>query len=104
MNPMYDLALDGYGPPLEPPDGYYFLTNEQQTAQEAAEQENQSSMIEIETIPPIEISLEQEQKQGEPAGAQAVSWMNGDKIWELQQRLASFYQVEADHVEVRMEP
>ena len=61
-------------------------------------------MIEIEKIPPIEISLEQEQKQGEPAGAQAVSWMNGEKIWELQQRLASFYQVEADHVEVRMEP
>ncbi len=26
MNPLYDLALDGYGPPLEPPDGYYFLT------------------------------------------------------------------------------
>lgn len=24
MNPMYDLALDGYGPPLEPPDDYYF--------------------------------------------------------------------------------
>ena len=46
----------------------------------------------------------QEQKQGEPAAAQAVSWMNGEKIWELQQRLASFYQVEADHVEVRMEP
>lgn len=20
MNPMYDLALDGYGPPLEPPE------------------------------------------------------------------------------------
>ena len=72
---------------------------------EAAElEENQSSMIEIEKIPPIEISLEQEQKQGEPAAAQAVSWMNGEKIWELQQRLALFYQVEADHVEVRMEP
>ena len=72
---------------------------------EAAElEENQSSMIEIETSPPIEISLKQEQKQGEPAAAQAVSWMNGEKIWELQQRLASFYQVEADHVEVRMEP
>lgn len=27
MNPMYDLALDGYGQPLEPPDGYYFLTD-----------------------------------------------------------------------------
>lgn len=25
MNPMYDLALDGYGPPLGPPDDYYFL-------------------------------------------------------------------------------
>ena len=44
---------------------------------EAAElEENQSSMIEIEKIPPIEISLEQEQKQGEPAAAQAVSWRN----------------------------
>lgn len=71
---------------------------------EAAEQEDPSSMIEIEKISPIEISLEQEQKQGEPAAAQAVSWLNGEKIWELQQRLASFYQVEADHVEVRMEP
>ena len=71
---------------------------------EAAEQEDPSSMIEIEKISPIEISLEQEQKQGEPAAAQAVSWTNGEKIWELQQRLASFYQVEADHVEVRMEP
>ena len=72
---------------------------------EAAElEENQSSMIEIEKIPPIEISLEQEQKQGEPAAAQAVSWMNGEKIWELQQRLASVYQVEADQGEVRMEP
>lgn len=105
--------------------------------------EKQSLMIEIEKISPIEISLEQEQRQGEqqsrerqsqkqqgeqqsqgeqpqdeqqreyqqeqlqqeqPAAAQAVSWMNGEKIWELQQRLASFYQVEADHVEVRMEP
>ena len=25
MNPMYDLALDGYGPALEPPGDYYFL-------------------------------------------------------------------------------
>lgn len=25
MNEMYDVALDGYGPPLEPPDDYYFL-------------------------------------------------------------------------------
>lgn len=44
MNPMYDLALDGYGPPLEPPDGYYFLTNAQmaeQAEQEAAEQEDE---------------------------------------------------------------
>ena len=43
-------------------------------------------------------------QQEQPAAAQAVSWMNGEKIWALQQRLASFYQVEADHVEVRMEP
>ena len=28
MNPMYDLALDGYGPPLEPPD-YYFADREE---------------------------------------------------------------------------
>jgi len=27
---MYDLALDGYGPPLEPPDNYYFLPREQE--------------------------------------------------------------------------
>lgn len=25
MNQMYDLVLDGYGLPLEPPDDYYFL-------------------------------------------------------------------------------
>lgn len=25
MNPMYDVALDGYAPALEPPDDYYFL-------------------------------------------------------------------------------
>lgn len=25
MNEMYDVALDGYGPPLVPPDDYYFL-------------------------------------------------------------------------------
>lgn len=36
---------------------------------EAVEQEDPSSMIEIEKISPIEISLEQEQKQGEPAAA-----------------------------------
>ena len=44
MNPMYDLALDGYGPPLEPPDGYYFLPNAQmaeQAEREAAEQEDE---------------------------------------------------------------
>ena len=44
MNPMYDLALDGYGPPLEPPEGYYFMTNTQmaeQAEREAAEQEDE---------------------------------------------------------------
>lgn len=44
MNPMYDLALDGYGPPLEPPEGCYFMTNAQmaeQAEREAAEQENE---------------------------------------------------------------
>ena len=25
MNEMYSLTLDCYGPPLEPPDDYYFL-------------------------------------------------------------------------------
>ena len=60
---------------------------------EAAEQEAPSSMIEIEKIPRLKFHFEQS-RAGEPAAAQAVSWMNG-KIWELQQRLASFYQVEA---------
>lgn len=44
MNPMYDLALDGYGPPLEPPDGYYFLTDAkmpEQAERKAAEQEDE---------------------------------------------------------------
>lgn len=35
MNPMYDLTLDGYGPPLEPPDDYYFLPRD-------AEQEDEN--------------------------------------------------------------
>lgn len=35
MNPMYNLALDGYGPPLEPPDDYYFLPRD-------AEQEDEN--------------------------------------------------------------
>lgn len=35
MNPMYDLALDGYDPPLEPPDDYYFLPRD-------AEQEDEN--------------------------------------------------------------
>jgi len=34
---MYDLALDGYGPPLEPPDNYYFLSREQEAEQEDPE-------------------------------------------------------------------
>lgn len=41
---MYDLALDGYGPPLEPPEGYYFMTNAQMAElaeREAAEQEDE---------------------------------------------------------------
>lgn len=44
MNPMYDLALDGYGPPMEPPEGYYFMTNAQMAEQaelEVAEQEDE---------------------------------------------------------------
>lgn len=46
----------------------------------------------------------QEQIEEQPAAAQVVSWADGEKISELQKQLASFYQVEADHVEVRMEP
>lgn len=30
MNPIYDLALDGYGPPLEPPDDYYFTEDREE--------------------------------------------------------------------------
>lgn len=43
MNPMYDLALDSYGPPLEPPDGYYFLTDAQmaELADREAEEEQE---------------------------------------------------------------
>jgi hypothetical protein len=38
---MYDLALDGYVPSLEPPEGYYFMTNAQmaEAAELEAEQE-----------------------------------------------------------------
>lgn len=38
MNPMYNLALDGHGPPLEPPDGYYFLTDSKMAEREAEEE------------------------------------------------------------------
>lgn len=38
MNPMYDLALDGYGPALEPPDDYYFL---QRGAEQTEDQEDE---------------------------------------------------------------
>ncbi|MFV8821821.1 hypothetical protein [Faecalibacterium sp. 9] len=43
MNPMYNLALDGYGPPLEPPDEYYFLTDSQmaELAEREAEEEQE---------------------------------------------------------------
>lgn len=43
MNPMYDLSLDGYGPALEPPDGYYFLTDSQMAdlAEREAEEERE---------------------------------------------------------------
>lgn len=34
MNPMYDTALDAYGPPLEPPDDYYFLPRSRETEME----------------------------------------------------------------------
>lgn len=40
---MYDLALDSYGPPLGPPDGYYFLTDAQmaELAEREAEEEQE---------------------------------------------------------------
>ena len=40
---MYDIALDGYAPPLEPPDGYYFLTDSQvaDLAEREAEEERE---------------------------------------------------------------
>lgn len=43
MNPMYDLSLDGYGPPLEPPYGCYFLTDSQmaELAEREAEEEQE---------------------------------------------------------------
>ena len=37
MNEMYSVALDGFGPSLEPPDGYYFMTDAQMA--EEAERE-----------------------------------------------------------------
>jgi hypothetical protein len=47
MNQMYDLALDGYGPPLEPPDGYYFLTDAQmaEQADREAEEEQEDEQL-----------------------------------------------------------
>lgn len=47
MNPMYDLALDGYGPPLEPPDGYYFLTDAHmaEQAERGAEEEQEDEQL-----------------------------------------------------------
>lgn len=47
MNQMYDLALDGYGPPLEPPDGYYFLTDSQmaELAEREAEEEQEDEQF-----------------------------------------------------------
>ena len=39
MNEMYDIALDGYGPPLEPPDDYYFLPREVESMEELNDDE-----------------------------------------------------------------
>ena len=39
MNPMYDLALDGYGPPLEPPDNYYFAPDREPKEEELTDDE-----------------------------------------------------------------
>lgn len=43
MNEMYCLDLDRYGPPMEPPDGYYFLTDAQmaELAEREAEEEQE---------------------------------------------------------------
>ena len=37
MHPLYDLALDGDGAQLAPPDNYYFLPREQEAEQEDPE-------------------------------------------------------------------
>ncbi len=39
MTEMYDVALDGYGPPLEPPDDYYFLPQWEQEQEDADDDE-----------------------------------------------------------------
>ena len=38
---MYDIALDGYAPPMEPPDGYYFMTDAQMAEAAELEAENE---------------------------------------------------------------
>ena len=39
MTEMYDVALDGYAPPLEPPDDYYFLPRWKQEQEDAEDDE-----------------------------------------------------------------
>lgn len=41
MNEMHSVALDGLGPSLEPPEGYYFMTDAQMA--EEAEHEAMES-------------------------------------------------------------
>lgn len=38
---MYDIALDGYAPPMELPDGYYFMTDAQMAEAAELEAENE---------------------------------------------------------------
>lgn len=45
MNEMYSVGLDAYGPPMEPPEGYYFMTD----AQMAEEAEREAEEYEEET-------------------------------------------------------
>mgnify|MGYP000087366445 CR=1 FL=1 len=73
---------------------------------EAAEQEDPSSMIEIEKIPRLKFHLNRSRSRENRRRARQFRWNEWGKGFgeAYRQRLASFYQVEADHVEVRMEP
>lgn len=70
---------------------------------EAAEQEDPSSMVEIEKFPRLKFHLNRSRSRENPPPRRQFLDEWGKDLG-AQQRLASFYQVEADHVEVRMEP